>query len=200
MSAFVDEQRGRFGVEPICQALDVSASAYYERRRGRRSARQVEDERLLERIRELHAANYDAYGYRKVWKALVRAGEQVPRCQVQRLMRADGIVGAKRRGKPWRTTTGDPQALPRPDLVERDFTATRPNEVWVADFTYLRCWEGLVYFAFVIDVYSRMIVGWQLTAHMRSDLVVDALEMAVGLRRPDPGLIAPAEALASPVV
>jgi putative transposase len=184
VSAFLDAQRERFGVEPICEALGVSASAYYQRQSGRRSARQIEDERLLGRIRELHAANYFAYGYRKMWKALRRAGERVPRCRVQRLMRAHGIVGAKRRGKPWRTTTPDPQAPGRPDLVERDFTATRPNQLWVADFTYLRCWEGLVYFAFVIDAYSRMVCGWQLAAHMRTSLVSDALKMALGLRGP----------------
>jgi putative transposase len=184
VSAFVDGERGRFGVEPICQALDVSASAYYQRRSGRRSARAVEDERLLDRIRELHAANYYAYGYRKMWKALRRAGEQMPRCQVQRLMRANGIQGAKRRGKPWRTTKPDPLARRRPDLVQRDFSASRPNQLWVADLTYLRCWEGVVYFAFVIDVFSRMVVGWQLAAHMRTDLVLDALKMALGLRGP----------------
>ena len=184
MSAFVDGERERFGVEPICQALDVSASAYYERASGPRSARAVEEERLLERIRELHAANYYAYGYRRMWKALRRAGEPVPRCRVQRLMRANGIVGAKRRGKPWRTTKADPQALRRPDLVQRDFSASRPNELWVADLSYLRCWQGLVYFAFVIDAYSRMIVGWQLATHMRTDLVLDALKMALGLRGP----------------
>jgi len=184
VSAFVDGERGRFGVEPICTALDVSASAYYQRRSGRRSDRAVEDERLLGRIRELHAANYCAYGYRRMWKTLKRAGERVPRCRVQRLMRANGIVGAKRRGKQWRTTQADPQALRRPDLVQRDFTASRPNRLWVADLSYLRCWEGLVYFAFVIDAYSRMIVGWQLATHMRTDLVVDALKMALGLRGP----------------
>jgi len=185
VSAFVDGGRERFGVEPICQALDVSASAYYyERASGPRSARAVEEERLLERIRELHAANYYAYGYRRMWKALRRAGEPVPRCRVQRLMRANGIVGAKRRGKPWRTTKADPQALRRPDLVQRDFSASRPNELWVADLSYLRCWQGLVYFAFVIDAYSRMIVGWQLATHMRTDLVLDALKMALGLRGP----------------
>ena len=184
MSAFVDRERGRFGVEPICEALDVSASAYYQRRSGRRSARQVEDERLLGRVRELHAANYYAYGYRRMWKALRRAGEQVPRCRVQRLMRSNGIVGAKRRGKPWRTTRPDPQALRRPDLVQRDFTASRPNQLWVADLSYLRCWEGLIFFAFVIDAFSRMVVGWQLAAHMRTDLVLDALKMALGLRGP----------------
>jgi hypothetical protein len=114
VSAFIDSERGRFGVEPICTVLGVSASAYYQRRSGRRSRRAVEDERLLARIRELHAANYYAYGYRRVWKALLRAGEQVSRCRVQRLMRLNGIRGAKRRGKPWRTTRPDRQALRGP--------------------------------------------------------------------------------------
>jgi putative transposase len=181
VSRYVDEHRERFGVEPICNTLGVSVSAYYQRRNGR-SARAVEDERLLERIRELHAANYYAYGYRRMWKALRRAGEQVPRCRVQRLMRSNGIVGAKRRGKPWRTTKTDPQAARRPDLVERDFTASRPNKLWVADISYLRCWQGLVFFAFVLDAYSRMIVGWQLAPHMRTHLVLDALRMALHQR------------------
>ncbi len=184
MSRYVDEHRGRLGVEPICKTLDVSVSAYYERASGRRSSRAVEDERLLGRIRELHAANYYAYGYRRMWKALRRAGEQVPRCQVQRLMRSNGIVGAKRRGKPWRTTRTDPQAARRSDLVQRDFTAAGPNELWLADISYLRCWEGLVFFGFVLDAYSRMIVGWRLAPHMRTDLVLDALRMALHSRGP----------------
>jgi len=184
VSRYVDEQRGRFGVEPICTTLGVSVSAYYQRRSGRRSPRAVEDERLLARIRELHAANYYAYGYRRMWKALRRAGEQVPRCRVQRLMKQHGIQGAKRRGKPWRTTRPDLQAARRPDLVQRDFSASRPDELWVADLSYLRCWEGLVFFAFVLDAYSRMIVGWQLASHMRTDLVLDALRMALGRRGP----------------
>jgi putative transposase len=184
VSRYVDEHRGRFGVEPICRALDVSASAYYQRRSGCRSPRAVEDERLLGRIRELHASNYHAYGYRRMWKALKRAGERVPRCRVQRLMRANGIVGAKRRGKPWRTTKPDPRALRRPDLVQRDFAASRPNQLWVADLSYVRCWQGVVYFAFVLDAFSRMVVGWQLATHMRTDLVLDALKMALGLRGP----------------
>jgi putative transposase len=184
VSRYVDEQRGRFGVEPVCTTLGVSVSAYYQRRSGRRSARAVEDERLLGRIRELHAANYYAYGYRRMWKALRRAGEQVPRCRVQRLMKSNGIVGAKRRGKPWRTTRPDPQAARRPDLVQRDFRAARANQLWVADISYLRCWEGLVFFAFVLDAYSRTIVGWQLATHMRTDLVLDALKMAIGQRGP----------------
>jgi hypothetical protein len=184
VSRYVDEHRGRFGVEPICRSLGVSVSAYYERASGRRSARQVEDERLLARINELHAANYYAYGYRRMWKTLQRAGERVPRCRVQRLMKSNGIQGAKRRGKPWRTTRPNPNAARRPDLVQRDFSAARPNELWVADLSYLRCWEGLVFFAFVLDAYSRMIVGWQLAANMRTDLVLDALKMALGQRGP----------------
>jgi len=182
VSAYVDQHRERFGVEPICETLDVSASAYYRRATGQRSARQLEDERLLGVIRETHKANYDAYGYRRCWKALLRKGETAPRCQVQRLMAEYGIQGAKRRGKPWRTTRTDPEALRSPDLVKRDFTAARPNRLWVADFTYLRCWEGVAYFSFVLDVFSRMIVGWQLAANMRHTLVLDALRMALGLR------------------
>jgi putative transposase len=182
VSRYIDEHRGRFGVEPICSTLGVSASAYYQRATGQRSARQVEDERLLARIREVHEENYCAYGYRRTWKALTRAGERAPRCRVQRLMRVHGIQGAKRRGKPWRTTTPDPEACRRPDLVNRDFTASAPNELWVADFSYLRCWEGLVFFSFVIDVYSRKVVGWQFAKHMRTTLVLDALQMALSTR------------------
>lgn len=142
MSSYVEEHRERFGVEPICNTLEVSASAYYQRRGGHRSTRSIEDERLLERIRKVHEANYCAYGYRRTWIALQRAGEEVGRGRVQRLMRKAGIQGAKRRGKAWRTTTPDPAALRRPDLVQRDFSATGPDRLWVGDFTYLRSWEG----------------------------------------------------------
>src|SRR5512140_1210889 len=130
VSAFIDEHRERFGVEPICRTLGVSASAYYHRASGERSARRVEDERLLEEIRRVHKANYECYGYRRTWKQLLREGERVPRCRVQRLMRDHGIQGAKRRGKPWRTTNSDPRAERRPDLVCRDFTAGAPNRLW----------------------------------------------------------------------
>jgi putative transposase len=184
VSRYIDEHRGRFGVEPICRVLGVSASAYYQRKTGQRSRRQVADQRLLELIRELHAANYYAYGARRMWKALHRAGEPVGRCRVERLMRAHGIQGAKRRGKPWRTTTPDPFAQRRPDLVQRDFSAEGPNRLWVGDITYLRCWEGVVFFAFVLDAYSRRIVGWQFAAHMRTELVLDALRMAIHQRNP----------------
>ena len=184
MSRYVDEHRGRFGVEPICETLGVSASAYYQRRTGQRCTRAVEDERLLGVIRTTHKKNFEAYGYRRTWKALLRGGERVARCRVQRLMAAHGIQGAKRRGKPWRTTKPDPTARRPRDLVCRDFTATEPNRLWVGDFAHVRTWEGVVYFSFVIDVFSRMVVGWQLASHMRTDLVLDALRMALGLREP----------------
>jgi putative transposase len=156
VSAFIEEHRERFGVELICETLGVSASAYYQRRAtGHRSARAQEDERLLGVITALHARNYYAYGSRRMWKALLRSGEQVGRSRVERLMRQSGLQGAKRRGKPWRTTRADPSALRSPDLVQRDFTASRPDELWFADFTYLRCWEGLVFFSFVIVPRTR---------------------------------------------
>jgi putative transposase len=179
VSRFIDEHRGRFGVEPICRTLDVSASAYYQRATGERSARRIEDDQLLARVERLQAANYYAYGYRRTWKALRREGVEVGRDRVKRLMRAHGIQGAKRRGKPWRTTRPDPAAHRRPDLVERNFSAGGPDRLWVADLSYLRCWEGLVFFAFVLDAYSRKVVGWQLAGHMRATLVLDALRMAL---------------------
>jgi transposase InsO family protein len=183
VSAFIDGHRARFGVEPICRVLGVSASAYYQRATGRRSSRAVEDERLLGLIEQTHERNYGAYGYRKTWLALRRVGLQDGRDRVKRLMRAHGIQGAKRRGKPWRTTTPDPTASRPPDLVERDFTAERPDELWVADFTYLRCWEGVVFFSFVLDAFSRRVVGWQFSTSMRTDLVLDALRMALTRRQ-----------------
>jgi len=182
VSVFIEMERKRFGVEPICAALGVSASAYYQRATGERSVREVEDERLLARIRGIHERNYFAYGSWRMWRALRRAGEEAGRGQVERLMRANGIQGAKRRGKPWRTTRVDAAAKRPPDLVQRAFTAAGPDQLWCADFTYLRCWEGAVFFSFVIDVYSRAVVGWQFADHMRTDLVLDALRMALAQR------------------
>jgi putative transposase len=134
VSAFIEERKVDFGVEPICRVLGVSASACYQRASGDRSARAVADERLVPVIRTVHEANYEAYGYRRTWLALLREGEHVPRCQVQRLMRLEGIRGAKRCGHAARTTVPDPHAADCPYLLERDFTASRPNERWVADF------------------------------------------------------------------
>src|ERR1700722_1083909 len=131
---------------------------------------------------DIGGARVELLRLRLLGKALTRAGEHAPRCQVQRLMRTNGIQGAKRRGKPWRTTTPDPDARRRPDLVNRDFTAQAPNELWGAELSYLRCWEGVVFFSFVIDVYSRKVVGWQFAGHMRTTLVLDALRMALSTR------------------
>jgi transposase InsO family protein len=182
VTRYIDAYRGRFGVEPICRVLGVSASAYYQRRTGTRSQRVVDDERMLGVIRELHLANYEAYGSRRMWKALRRAGHEIGRDRVARLMRRANMQGAKRRTKQWKTTTPHASAR-RPDLVNRRFHATRPDALWVADFTYLRTWQGPVFLSFVIDVWSRRVVGWQFASHMRTTLVLDALRMALSRRR-----------------
>jgi transposase InsO family protein len=173
----------RFGVEPICRVLEASPSTYYERRNRPPSARRLRDHQLLAEIRRVHQANYGVYGARKVWKQLNREGITVARCTVERLMRAHGITGLIR-GAKRRTTVPDPTAPRPPDLVERKFVATRPNQLWVSDLTYVRTFEGWAYVAFVTDVFSRRIVGWQLAGHLRTDLPLDALEMAVYQRRP----------------
>jgi len=178
---FIELNR-HLGVEPVCQALGVSASAYYQRASGCRSQRQIDDERLLLLIQAVHRANYECYGYPRVWHELRRQGIDIGRDRVARLMRQAGIKGAKRRGRPPPTTTPDPQAQRGTDLVQRRFQASRPNELWLADLTYLRCWEGLLYLAFIIDLYSRVIVGWQLASHMHTTLVLDALKMAIATR------------------
>jgi putative transposase len=182
VSRYIEMYRGRFGVEPICRVLGVSASAYYQRKTGKRCQRVVDDERMLALIRELHLANYEAYGSRRMWKALGRAGHQVGRDRVARLMRRAGIQGAKRRTKQWKTTTPDVSQR-RPDLVQRRFRAAGPDALWVADFTYLRSWQGPVFLSFVLDVCSGRVVGWQLASHMHTTLVLDALRMALSRRR-----------------
>jgi putative transposase len=184
VSAFIDQQRAAgFAVELICRSIGTAPSAYYQRATGVLSTRAVEDERLLGEVRRVFEANYECYGSRRVWEQLRRDRVQVGRGRVERLMAANGLVGAKRRGRAWKTTIADPDACERPDLVNRDFTASRPDELWIADFTYLRSWDGVGYFSFVIDVYSRRVVGWQLSSNMRTDLVLDALKMALGTRR-----------------
>ena len=190
MNRYIEQRRDAFGVEPICRAVGVPVSTYYARRSRKPSRRAREDEKL---VAEIHAARVGyrrVYGVRKTWKQLQRNGVDVGRDHVARLMRAEGLEGVCR-GKKQRTTIPDEAALERArDLLQRDLTATSPNEKWVADITYLRTWNGFVYLAFILDCYSRMIVGWQLATHLRSELVLDALEMANGLRKPDAGLIA----------
>jgi transposase InsO family protein len=181
VSAFIDKERGRFGVEPICRELELSSRAYRERRRGRLSRRAVRDRMLAEEIRRVHAESRQTYGAWRSWKQLNQDGIRVARCTVERLMREDGLIGIVR-GKTKRTTVPGCDPVPAADLVKRRFTASRPDELWVCDFTYVRTWEGWAYLAVVLDVYSRRIVGWQLAPHMRESLVDDALQMAIANR------------------
>lgn len=187
--AFIDANRHRrsadglvWGVEPICRVLQVAPSTYYAARSRRPSARAVRDAELVTEIRRVHAENYSVYGADKVWTQLNREGTRVARCTVERLMRQEGLRGATR-GRTWtRTVAGDETSRPA-DLVDRDFRAPAPNRLWVADLTYVKTHAGWVYVAFVIDVHSRMIVGWQASTSLRTDLALDALEMAIWVRR-----------------
>jgi putative transposase len=181
MIAYVDVNRDRFGVEPICQVLPIAPSTYYAAKRRPPSARELRDEELKVEIRRVHKDNFGVYGARKVWRQLRREGTVVARCTVERLMRQLGLQGV-RRGKPRRTTTPDPSASRPADLVERDFSASGPNQLWVADLTYVATWSGFVYVALVIDACSRFIVGWQAARSLRTDLALDALEMAIWQR------------------
>jgi len=190
VSRYVEARREVFGVEPICRAVGVPVSTYYARRSRKPSRRALADRELVKAIYAAREGYRQVYGVRKTWKELRRRRVEIGRDHVARLMRQEGLEGV-RRGKKRRTTIPDEAALERArDLVQRDFAASRPNEKWVADITYIRTWNGFVYLAFILDCYSRMIVGWQLATHLRTDLVLDALEMANGLRRPQPGLIA----------
>lgn len=182
VSAFIDGCRDRFGVEPICREIEASASAYRARRIRPPSARAVRDEYLLKEIKRVHAASGDVYGQLKVWDELRDEDIAVARCTVERLMRNAGLEGC-RNGKVMITTRPGLNPVPAADLVRRDFTADRPDAVWLSDFTYIRTWEGWSYLAIVLDVYTRRIVGWQLTSHMRQSLVTDALEMALVSRQ-----------------
>lgn len=186
--SFIDEHRDRFGVEPICVVLTehgvkIAPSTYYAHKRRPPSTRALRDEELKPEIQRVYDANLTVYGADKVWDQLNKDGIRVARCTVERLMREMGLVGC-RRGREWvRTTIGD-DTLERPaDLVEREFRAPAPNRLWVADLTYVKTHSGWVYGAFIIDVFSRMIVGWQASRSLRSDLAIDALEMAVWNRQ-----------------
>ena len=188
MIAYIDRNKARFGVEPICRHLPIAPSTYYEVRSRPPSARTLRDEQLKTEISRVHAANFSVYGARKVWRQLNREGIVVARCTVQRLMRELGLHGVVR-GKTTRTTIPDETAARPADLVERDFSATRPNQLWVADITYVATWSGFVYTSFIIDAYSRAIVGWQASRSLRADLALDALEMAIWARQELEGVI-----------
>ena len=182
MIAYIDRNKDRFGVEPICRVLPIAPSTYYQARRRPSSARAVRDGQLKAEITRVHGEQFGVYGARKVWRQLHREGIAVARCTVERLMGELGLEGV-RRGKPRRTTTPDAAAARPPDLVARDFSATRPNQLWVADLTYVATWSGFVYVALVIDAFSRFIVGWQASRSLRTDLALDALEMAIWRRQ-----------------
>jgi putative transposase len=182
MIAYIDRNKDRFGVEPICRVLPIAPSTYHDARRRSSSARALRDTQLKAEIARVHAEHFSVYGARKVWRQLHREGISVARCTVERLMGELGLEGV-RGGKARRTTTPD-AAAPRPaDLVDRDFSAQRPNQLWVADLTYVATWSGFVYVALVIDAFSRFIVGWQASRSLRTDLALDALEMAIWRRQ-----------------
>ena len=179
--SFINEHRDRFGVEPICDVLQVAPSTYYGALSRPPSARQRRDRSLKVEIARVHKENFDVYGTEKVWKQLRRERVEVGRDRVGRLMAELELEGAVR-GKTWRTTIPS-QVDSRPaDLVERDFSATAPNRLWVADLTYVSTWPGVVYTAFVTDVFSRYIVGWKVSTTLRAELALNALEMAIWSR------------------
>jgi putative transposase len=185
--AFVDSHQAEHGVAPVLQALEdtpaqIAASTYYAAKARRASARSRRDAELTVMIKQIHAANYSVYGARKIWHELHRQGVPVARCTVERLMRAAGLRGLLRDKSPRTTRPAAETGRPR-DLVRRDFTAVRPNQLWVADLTYVRTAIGWVYAAFVLDVYSRMIVGWQVSTSLYTDLALDALKMAIWRRQ-----------------
>jgi putative transposase len=187
MVRFIDEHRERFGVEPICAVLPIAPSSYYESKvrehdPQRRPGRTQRDEQLGPHIRRVWRDQREVYGVRKVWHQLNREGHAVARCTVARLMRRLGLAGVVRGRKFKRTTVPDPLAARPQDLVTRRFIAVRPNQLWVADLTYVATWRGFVYVAFVIDVFSRRIVGWRVSSSLRSDLALDALEQALYAR------------------
>jgi transposase InsO family protein len=184
MVAFIDDHREIFGVEPICRVLPIAPSTYFRHKQlqqdpTKRSARARRDEELMAIIRRIWTEHHEVYGPRKVWKQMGREGLRAARCRVRRLMRQMGLAGAVRGGAWVVTTQSDARVDQPPDLVERRFAATRPNQLWVADFTFVATWRGFVYVAFVIDVFARRIIGWRVSASLRTEFVLDALDQAI---------------------
>ena len=193
MVAFIEEHKGEFGVETICAQLPIAPSTYYEHKaRGRDASRlpprHRRDTALREEVKRVYQQSRRRYGARKVWRQLQREGVVVARCTVERLMRLEGLKGVSRGGIK-RTTISDKSATPPADLVKRDFTAQRPNQLWVSDLTYVRTLYGFVYTAFIIDAFSRRIVGWRVSRSLQANLVLDALEQALHARERDQPLI-----------
>jgi putative transposase len=193
MVSFIDQHRDAFGVEPICAELPIAPSTYYEYKAReadpeRVSARHRRDAAMEIDIRRVWEENFRVYGARKVWKQLNREQIRIAKCTTERLMKRLGIQGVKR-GKGYKTTIPDDAAARPADLVQREFTATRPNQLWVADITYVATWRGVVYVAFVVDVFARYIVGWRVWNSLKTDLVLDALEQALYARTGTKGLV-----------
>jgi putative transposase len=191
----VDQHRQQFGVESICRVLQIAPSAYWRHAACQRnpvlcSRRAQRDTSLVPQVRRVWEANMQVYGADKVWRQLNREGVVVARCTIERLMRQQGLQGV-RRGKAVRTTVPDPKAPCPLDRVNRQFRAERPNQLWVSDFTYVSTWQGWAYVAFVVDVFSRRIVGWRQSSSMHTEFVLDALEQALYDRKPteDDGLV-----------
>jgi transposase InsO family protein len=194
MVSFIDDHKSVYGVEPMCRVLPIAPSTYYEyarRRREpeRRPPREKRDEALAVEVERVHRENFSVYGAEKVWRQLNREGFEVARCTVERIMGKLGLCGVVR-GQKHKARVAANDTLDRPaDLVGREFVAEAPNQLWVADITYVATWAGFVYVAFVIDVFSRFIVGWRVSSSLRSDLALDALEQALWARRPREGLV-----------
>lgn len=186
MTRFIDEHRKTYGVGSICKVLPIAPSVYYATvsRQKNPCVRSQKDHELCDEICRVWHDNFCVYGARKVWHHLRREGRLVARCTVERLMRQMGLKGVIR-GKGVRTTRPDPQRPCPQDLVQRQFHAPAPNRLWVSDFTYVSTWQGFVYVAFIIDVFSRVIVGWRVSSTARTDFVLDALEQALCQRRPE---------------
>jgi putative transposase len=177
MVKFIDENRDDFGVEPICTTLEVAPSTYYDNKKRVPSARALRDGVMMPILLALWVANRKVYGAHKLWKAARRAGYDIGRDQTARLMRRLDIRGVSR-SRRVRTTVPDQGARRPLDLVERNFTADRPNRLWVTDLTFVSTWQGVAYVCFIVDAFSRRIVGWRVASHMRTGMVLDALEMA----------------------
>jgi putative transposase len=179
--SFINQHRDRFGVEPICQTLEVAPSTYYAALSRRPSARRLRDEDLKAEITRVHKDNFDVYGVEKVWKQMRRERIECGRDRVARLMAGLALQGVVR-GKVWRTTIPSEAGSRPADLVDRNFSAIAPDRLWVADLTYVSTWSGVSYVAFVTDVFSRYIVGWKVSTTLRAELALDALEMAIWAR------------------
>ena len=184
----MQQEQAAHDIATMCRVLGVSPSGYYAWRYRPPSARARTDQALLEQIRAIHTQSRQTYGAPRVHAELRDVGVRCGRKRVARLMRQTGLEGAHRR-RTTRTTVQDPSTAPAPDLVARTFVADRPDRLWVADITYVRTWAGWLYLAVVLDAFSRRVVGWSMADHLRTDLVLDALNMAVWNRRPEPGLV-----------